>query len=228
MIAALAIIAVLVAMQVEAHRRWREQTASSRDLLDRLNRLEVDNLRLSNIVAQSTTPLSDVQLAELDNLRREVESLRRKTNDLAALQGELSRVRDELTRTRSAIAANGPPDVPPEDIYPRENWSFAGYDTPEAAIETVTWAISQGDEQTYLASLTPQLSDAMQMEMSDGSFVDSGPMEMSDATGFRIIDREAPSDNERNITLYMDGQQNIVSLKVVNTPDGWRVSGVQE
>src|SRR5579862_2430817 len=138
LVVAIAIIAALWGMQIEAHRRLREQEDSSRELLDRLNRLTVENLRLSNIVAQANAPLSDAQLAELDNLRREVQSLRRRTNDVAGLQNEVRRMSAELSRTRDIMASNAPPDVPPEDIYPRDNWTFAGYDTPEEALETVT------------------------------------------------------------------------------------------
>jgi hypothetical protein len=227
LVIALAIIALLWGMQMEAHRRLHEQADSSRQLLERLNRLAVENIRLSNIVARANTPLSDAQLGELDNLRQEVQQLRRRTNDLAGLQAELQRMRATLSRTRDFIGSNAPPDVPPEDIYPRENWTFAGYDTPEAALQTVTWAISQGDEATYMASLAPALQDEMAMELADGSFADTAPLEMSDATGYRIVDREALSGSEETITVYMDGDRSVTSLTLTNTGNGWLVEGGQ-
>ena len=227
LVVALAIIGVLWGMEIEANRRLHEQADSARQLLERLNRLEVENVRLSNIVARASMPLADEQLAELDNLRREVQSLRRRTNDVATLQGELRRMSAQLSRTRDMIASNAPPDVPPEDIFPRDNWTYAGYDTPEAALLTVTWAISQGDEDTYMASLSPALQDEMAMELGDGDFADDAPLEMSDATGYRIVDREELSDSERTITVYMDGDRSVVSMTFSNTPDGWRVIGAE-
>jgi hypothetical protein len=223
LIVALAIIAVLWGMQLEAHRRLREQTESSQQLLARLNQLEVDNLRLSNAVVRANTPLSDVQLAELTQLRDEVRSLRLRTNDLQTLQADLRRLRAELSGAQNSIASNALPEVPPGDIYPRESWAFAGYDTPEAAVESVTWAISEGDEDTYLASLSPELRDEMESQLADGSFANTGPLELSNATGYRIVDRESLSENKIIVTLYMDADGSRVPVTLENTPNGWQI-----
>lgn len=222
---ALAIIAVLWGIQLEANRRLREQNDASRELLSRLAVLEVDNARLSNFVVHAETPLADEQLAELAKLRKEVEQLRHRTNDLQTMKTELRRLRAELSVARSNMASNTPPDVPVQDIFPRDSWAFAGYDTPEAAIESVTWAISQGNEDAYLASLAPDLQDEMQSQLADGSFAEVGPVEMSNAAGFRILDRETVSDDEWIVTLFMDGEGTETSLDLIRTPDGWKVQG---
>jgi hypothetical protein len=224
LIAALAIIAVLWGIQLEANRHLREQADASRLLLSRLEGLEVDNLRLSNIVVRANTPLAEDQLAELAKLRGEVQQLRHRTNDLQTMKSEIRRLRTELANARSVIASNAPPDVPAEDIFPRDSWAFAGYDTPEAALETVNWAIGQGDEESYLASLAPDLQDAMESQLADGSFADTAPLEMGNATGFRILERETVSDNERIITVYMDGDGHQIPLRFVKTADGWKVA----
>ncbi len=225
LIVALAIIAALWGMQLEANRRLHDEVKTSRELLSRLAILEVDNVRLSNIVAQANTPLAAEQLIELSKLRQEVQRLRSRTNDLAALRTELRRVRTQLLNVQVAAESNTPPDVPAGDIYARDSWTFAGYDTPEDAIESVTWAISEGDEENYLASLSPELQNEMESQLADGSFEDVGPLQMSNATGYRILDRETVSDDERVVTVYMDGDPSIVSLTLVNTPDGWKVAG---
>jgi hypothetical protein len=224
LIVALAIIGALWGMHLETNRRLREEAEAARQLLSRLEGLEVDNLRLSNIVVRANTSLTDDQLAELAKLRKEVETLRHRTNDLQTMKAEIRRLRVEIANARSVIASNAPPDVPPEDIFPRDSWAFAGYDTPEAAIESVNWAIGQGNEEAYLASLAPDLQDAMQSELADGSFADVGPLEMGNATGFRILDRETISENEQVFTLYMDGDGNEILLRMVWTPDGWKVA----
>lgn len=41
-------------------------------------------------------------------------------------------------------------------VYPRAIWKFAGYATPEDAIETTFWALSQNDTQTAFGSLTAE------------------------------------------------------------------------
>ena len=225
LIVALAIIGTLWGIRLEANRRLREQMDASRQLLFRLEGLEVDNLRLSNIVVRANTPLADDQLAELAKLRKEVDQLRHRTNDLQTMKSEIRRLRTELANARSVIASNAPPDVPASDIFPRDSWAFAGYDTPEAALESVNWAISQGDEESYLASLAPELQDAMQSQLADGSFADTGPLEMGNATGFRILNRETISENQQVITVYMDGDGNEIPLILIKTADGWKVAG---
>ena len=224
LIVALAIIAALWGIQLEANRRLREQTDASRQLLSRLAVLEVDNNRLSNMVAQANTPLAEEQLAELGKLREEVRRLRNRTNDLQTMRTELRRLRGELSAARSTMTSNAPPDVPANDIYPRDAWKFAGYDTPEDAVESVTWAISQGDEDSYLSSLSPELQDEMESELADGSFGDVGPLELKDAKGFRIVDRETISEDRQIITIYLDGQGDETPLPLVKTPDGWRIA----
>ena len=56
MIVALAIIAALWGMQLEANRRLREQADQSRELLSRLAVLEVDNLLVSDVVVRGSVP----------------------------------------------------------------------------------------------------------------------------------------------------------------------------
>src|SRR6185312_15136323 len=110
LIVALAIIAALWGMQLEANRRLREQADASRQLLSRLAVLEVDNARLSNIVVQANTPLAEEQLIELGKLRDEVRRLRFRTNDLGTMRSELRRLRAQLSAARSTITSNAPPD----------------------------------------------------------------------------------------------------------------------
>ena len=225
LIVALAIIAALWGMQNEANRHLREQAETSRQLLSRLAVLEMDNNRLSNIVAQTDTPLAAQQLIELGKLRDEVRRLRLHTNDLQVMRTELRRLRTQLQVANSTITSNAPPDVPAEDIYPRDAWKFAGFDTPENAVESATFAISQGDEASYLESLSPDLHDEMEMELADGMFGDVGPLELSDAGAYRILDRELISEDEQIITIYVDGQPEATPLVMVRTPDGWKVGG---
>jgi hypothetical protein len=160
-------------------------------------------------------------LAELQKLREEVQQLRHRTNDLQTLQREVLRLRAEL----SSFGSNAPPDVAAEDIYPRDSWAFAGYDTPEGTLESVTWAIGEGDESTYLAGLSPELRDEMQAELADGSFAETGPLEMSNATGYRIVDRETVSDGQVIYTVYLDGENDQVDMVLSYTNGGWVVSG---
>lgn len=224
-LAAFAVIATLWVMEQAANKRLRDQTDHSRELLTRLTALEVENTRLSNLLAQADTPLADEQLAELEKLRDEVRVLRSKTNDVVKMQAELKRLRSQLADVRNSVGSNAPPNVPAADIYPRDQWQFVGYDTPEHALESVTWAISEGDEASYMAGLSPDLQSEMQSELADEDFADVGPLEMSNATGYRIVDRQSIGANIRTITVYMDGEGSSVPMTFVKTDAGWMVTG---
>lgn len=218
---ALTVVAVLWEMQHEAHRRLREQAEASRGLFLRMNGLEVENVRLSNLVTRAGTPLAEMQLEELQKLRLEVKQLQHRTNDIKTLQAEVRRLRGVL----SSLSSNAPPNVPVEDVYPRDSWEYAGFDTPEDALETVTWAISQGDQNSYMEGLSPELRSEMLAQLADGSFFQLGPLEMSDASGFRILDREAVSDNQVIYRIYMDGQNDTLDMLLEYQDGQWVVAG---
>ena len=231
---AFAVVVALVALIALAS-LWQLQRQSQRDLLNqgemmreqssRLTEMEAENIRLSNIVAQAQTPLSETQLAELRALREQVEALRRQTNQLQTLRAEIGFLRTALEEAREAIAGSGPPDVPSEDIYPRDTWDYAGNDTPEDAIQSLAFAISVGDQDSYLAGLTPDLQGRMESEFAGGDFADEGPLEMSDTTGFRIVDRDMVSPNQVVYTLYMDGEGDEMPVMLEQTNGQWLVAG---
>lgn len=218
-------LAVLLERQNEARHQLRSQGDSLQVQFKVIEQLEAENVRLSNMVARANTPLAEIQLAELQSLREQVESLRRRTNEISSLRAEIARLRSATANAGKSFADDTPPDVPAEDIYPRENWAFAGYDTPENAVESLMWAVSEGDADSYMAGLAPDLLDQMQGELTDGSFAENGPFEMGNITGYRIVDRDMISDNEVTITLYMDGENQIMPVDLEKSDDGrWTVS----
>lgn len=216
-------LAVLLEGQYEAHRQLRSQSDTLQAQFKRVEELEAENVRLSNIVVRANTPLAEAQLAELQSLREQVELLRHRTNEIATLRTEISRLRSALSEAGKSIAET-PPDVPVEDIYPRENWAFAGYDTPENAIQSLMWAVSEGDMDSYMAGLAPDMLDQMQGDLADGSFAADGPFEMGNVTGYRIVDRDMISDNQVTVTLFMDGENQIMSVVLDKTDNGWAVA----
>lgn len=216
---AMIVLAVLLGKLYEARRQLRSQSASLQEEFNLVEQLEAENTRLSNIVARANTPLAEVELAELQQLREEVESLRQRTNEIATLRSELTRLRGAISQASGAADA-GPPDVPAEDIYPRDSWQFAGYDTPENALESLMWAVSQGDQDSYVAGITPELQGNLASDLADGSFAMDAPLEMSDVSGYRIVDREVVSDDEVNITIYVDGEDDVMPVPLRRTDNG--------
>lgn len=217
-------VAVLLELQYEARHQLRSQSDTMREQSRQLQDLEAENIRLSNLVARAGAPLSDAQLAELADLRRQVEALRQRTNEIAGLQSEIDRLRGVLSTAANSVADNTAPDVPPTDIYPRDSWMFAGYDTPENTIQSIMWAVSEGDPDTYAAGVTPELGSELQGEFDDGSFATDGPLEMDDVTGYRIVDREVISGNQLMYTVFMDGPNELMQIPIEQTDGGYLVT----
>src|ERR1041385_1163037 len=103
-IVGLALIAALWGMQHQMRMQLRDESDASRKLFAQLARLEMENMRLSNIVVQANTPLAEAQLAELKKLRAQVELLRKQTNGVATLRREISRLRAALANARNSVA----------------------------------------------------------------------------------------------------------------------------
>ena len=56
---------------------------------------------------------------------------------------------------------NPQPVMPKQVYYPKTSWAFAGYASPEAALQTYFWAINKQDAKSYEVSMTTSaLQDA--------------------------------------------------------------------
>lgn len=217
-------LAVLLELQYEARHQLRSQNDVMREQSEQLQELEVENVRLSNMVARVNTPLADQQLAELADLRQQVEALRKRTNDIAGLQTEIQRLKTVLSAAANPVDGGAPPAVPATDVFPRNSWVFSGYDTPENTIQSIMWAVSEGDQNTYAAGVTPELGNELESEFADGSFASDGPQEMGDVTGYRIVDRDVVSGNQVVYTVFMDGPNEFMEIPIQQTTNGWMVT----
>jgi RNA polymerase sigma factor (sigma-70 family) len=137
--------------------RLREENQILQQQADQLAQSLAENERLSNLVAQakSSQALSDERLRELLRLRAKVGFLSDQTNELA-------RLRQENRQLHSSVVAG--PNLknipPPGAVIPKASWAFVGYGTPEAALQSVMWAMNNGDMRTYLASLSPEAQES--------------------------------------------------------------------
>src|ERR1017187_7299319 len=121
--------AIIFTVQHQTGLRLREENASLRQQLERMTRLEADNERLSNLVAQAEGPLASKQLMDVLKLRGEVALLRRQTNELQTLRERNRQLQTALAagnNSQKDQATNLPPKVPPVAVFPKAAWAFAG------------------------------------------------------------------------------------------------------
>jgi hypothetical protein len=179
-----------------------------------------------------------LQAQELLKLRRDVRDLRAGTKELSRLQQENEQLKEAETNTPA-------PQPPPAadmtttqanvlDSVTRQNWAFAGYSTPAAAVESALWALGQGDIDTYLAGLTDAERARLEAQLQPDSPTADAALTaltrtVSGATGFRILDQTAISDTEVPVTVQLPGAPTEQLRFVLTFVNGeWRVSSVGE
>ena len=153
-LSALVIAGATTALVVQ-HQTQTRLRAENESLMQQLAQLKTGNESLSNRLAATgnSKSLSDEQFNELLRLRGEVGVLRGQTDELRKLaQARQSPERQNLSAANASLT---------ETNFPRESWGFAGYATPEAAIQSMLWAKSVGDVKTFLASGAPGVSNGM-------------------------------------------------------------------
>ncbi len=128
----------------------------NRALRDQMGELKIENQRLVSASGATNSPaISDEQFKELLRLRGEVGKLREKLKEASKPQNP-TRVSHADGATPSSF-----PEAHPEDVIPRESWQFAGYATPESALQSTLWALSKGDADNVLNSLTGDAQTAV-------------------------------------------------------------------
>ena len=210
--AGLAFAMVFWAAEHFANEKLQAENNSLRKQVGEIGGLISENQRLSNQVSQGNNSLSEDQLSELLKLRSEVGFLRRQTN-------ELRRAEAENRQLRARLAEQAPAAAEQQLSYaylPKESWSFAGYDTPETALQSVWWAVSRGDAQTFLASLTPErLKQVQQNGVPDDKLATALAEEASKIKGYQITKTTTVTDDQMILDVSFDGEIRQVELAKV-------------
>ena len=98
---------------------------------------------------------------------------------------------------------NPPPVMPRQVDYPKTSWAFAGYASPEAALQTYFWAINKQDAKNFKASMTTSaLQDSG--ESIDQFFKESVPA-LKKISGYRIMGIEAIAADEIVFKIATEG-----------------------
>ncbi len=195
-ISALVLGAVTVPLLVQRQSQIRLDRENSRlrqALANQSSALQILSNRFVSATAEAA--LSQEQLAELMRLRSEVGRLRQEAQE---------RLRVSVSTQKPAAVAE---PVTPPNVLPKSAWRFAGYDTPEHALESVVWAMSTGDVKTCLASLTPDVAQRVQNKAAE----DLGPklvQEISRIGGLRLDRKKSEPDGSVSFVLFSEESDN--------------------
>jgi hypothetical protein len=192
---------VLVLLQHQAQVRLRGEIQIFQDTVDQLPSLLAENQRLSNSIAISLDASSNYfrELAELSRLRTKADAQKHQIHEL---QDKLA-VQSTTPSFQSLAGSNRFVNLT------KAEWKFAGYSTPEAALQTMLWATQQGDVDTLRASLTPaeiaRRQNGAWQGKSDSEIADAGVQELAPADGIQILNIQMPSEDDAHFTVYISG-----------------------
>ena len=169
---------------------------------------------------------------EVHKLRNEVSQLRAGAKEVDQLRAENRRLRGEgrpLQAAPSAGAAVPSATTSTEGYYAKENWAFTGYATPEAALESVIWAMREGDTRMLLTSLTPEEMARMQKEWgnkSEAQISADAKRGTDKISGIRILERKTLSDDKVVLSVFAaGGEDKVQKISMRRYGAEWKLAG---
>jgi RNA polymerase sigma factor (sigma-70 family) len=208
--------------------------AEQQNLMTEMQRLTADR---SAALALARSRQADLEKArkdtgELMRLRAEATQLRLQSESLAAL-------RDENQRLRQAPSAMAQPKAPTPTIagvklgvmIPKEEVVFAGYATPEAALQSITWAMMSGNYEVLMAAASPEIRAAEEKNPSSRKGFEAGRKKIEALfKGMQILARKTISEDRVELKIFNDYHPGEASSGVSYQPmirvDGeWKLSG---
>jgi hypothetical protein len=223
-------LATWFAVEHQARLRLGEERTTLEQQLQQMASLAAENQRLSNLVARvdHAQSLPDDQLRELLRLRGEAGLLRQQGKELEATRMENRQARAALeSKTQAAAAAKAAATA---DYWPRDAWTFTGYASPDAALQSALWAANSGDLKALLASTTGGARKEMEEQFggkpeSEASI--RAKDEVSSLKSVRVLSREAQSDGTMVLTAAFEAKDDTHTTKLLLKKIGneWKLSG---
>ena len=116
--------------------------------------------------------------------------------------------------------------------FPRSSWTNAGYADPVSGFETAFWATSQDDGKILLASLSPDLQQQLEQNLtrtgiSPDDFLSqdkNSARHLNGVAGFHVVKSEVVSDNEVRLHLLIQGKQGEQIFKMKKVGNEWKMA----
>lgn len=98
----------------------------------------------------------------------------------------------------------------PQTEFPQAAWKFAGYADPESGYQSMMWAMSQGNVDATLDSLTPAARAKWEgnMEKPKAEYGAQWAQRTKQTELFRILDKQNVSDTETHLQIESVGASN--------------------
>lgn len=231
------LLLLLAAASGTAALKWKEAEAL---------RAQNDELRktcksLEDFISGFTSNQNAAKSAELEQLRKNTDELlrlRSEATKLRAKAAEAEKLRAENQKLRaaasaaalnpSAEAAQSTNAAPDGKKFPRDSWKFSGYATPEATLLSAIAAMRDGNPRAYLDSLSPE-EQARQTKawgnQSEADIAAQHQQTVANITGFEILSSQNISDDEVQMSVFVDGPGKTEQVSMVRNGSDWKFAG---
>jgi FtsZ-binding cell division protein ZapB len=230
-----ALIAVLVvalaAGIVVQSMRVSKLKAQNEALRQQVAELKAQADHLSNQASPPAAPVTtDEDRSELLRLRNQAAQLKQVTNELQRLRTQVQQLQAANQQVRAAPAAAPGPDTNAAATgpVPRESWAFAGYATPEATLQSAIFAMSQGDYQTFLASMSPEEAARMQKSFEGKTpeqIAEEGRRETAKASSFQILAKQELAPDRVVLNVFVAGEDRAQRIMMQKIGEEWKWAG---
>jgi hypothetical protein len=231
---------LVLAASLTAVVQWRKAVlfaADNNELRSRIEAMEVEAESAGRLLelAKGASEKVRAQTTELMKLRNELTQSRESSKAVEALRAQNEQLKSELQRTRSGAAAATADQaaeraIPASDVFPRDQWSFAGYASPESALVSAIWAMKEGNPETYLNSLTPEeqqrIAKAWQ-DKSENEILSKHRNDVSGISAFAIVEREtlSPSEMVMSVAISSEGATRTEKIRMNQVGQEWKFGG---
>jgi len=216
--------AVVLFQQRQAQEKLRAENGS---LQQQIAKLKADNENLSNLAAQakSSQSLPDEQFTELLKLRGEVGVLHQQ---LESQKAQTTQLIQEVQKSAPLQKAKTVPPAPSAFIS-KDQLTNAGFETPEATLQTYFHGIFSDNFDQVVSSMSAQipaaaLNDPRDREAFENDFRKDG----TSLQGIQTIAKKAINDNEveLEVMVFQQGKTPDTTIERMLKEGGrWKFAG---
>ena len=201
-------------------------------LRQQLAELQAQADQLSSQASRPAAPAtSDEDRSELLRLRNQAAQLKQATNELQRMRTQVQQLQTANQQMR-ATPAPPAPDTNAAAVatgpVPRESWAFAGYATPEATLQSAIFAMSQGDYQTFLASMSPEEAARMQKSFEGKTpeqVAEEGRRETANTRSFQIMGKQELAPDRVVLNVFVAGEDRMQRITMQKIGEEWKWAG---
>jgi len=157
---------------------------------------------------QSISEIRDTntQIDGLRNSHQELLRLRNEVRQLRAQGSEVEKLRQENQRLASTIKSlssrKSPSFAEMEGYAAKETWSHSGFATPEAALQTLLWAVREGQISAVAECMSPESRPGFEREFAKKSeeakkkALQDGLGQLVQTGGYSLVDKEEVAEDK--------------------------------